>query len=74
MPRLFFIQFAADVYSFCNRRITDKNAGIRNAQANSHAAGFAKQAPKYPHKGTNQNPTIVRAIISATPANIARPE
>ena len=50
------------------------NAGTRKASANIHASGLAKQAAEKPNIGTNTSPMSERAIISATPANIAKPE
>ena len=47
---------------------------MRKKQAKNQATGLAMQAAKYPHRGTNQTPTMARAIISATPANMARLE
>ena len=50
------------------------NAGTRKASARIHASGLAKQAAEKPNIGTNTSPMSERAIISATPANIAKPE
>lgn len=50
------------------------NAGTRKASAKIHASGLAKQAAEKPNIGTNTSPMSERAIISATPANIAKPE
>ena len=50
------------------------NAGIRKLSANIHARGLAKHAALKPNTGTSASPTRDRAIISATPANMANPE
>lgn len=62
------------IYCFCSSCRQWMNAGTRKASARIHASGLAKQAAEKPNIGTNTSPMSERAIISATPANIAKPE
>ena len=47
------------------------HTGEHIAQVISRSLEFAKQAPVNPAAGTTHTATTVRAIISASPANIA---
>ena len=47
-------------------------AGTRNITAKTQAVGSPKQIAQKPHKGTATTLTKIRAIISATPENMAR--
>ena len=54
--------------------LTLKYAGIRNAHANTHASGDAKQANMKPNFGTINTPIKPLANISITPEVTAKTE
>ena len=51
-----------------------KNAGIRNTSANSHAMGWARQVPANPIICTTTVAARIRAIISMIPDKMANTE
>ena len=59
---------------FATFSLHQKNAGIRNTSANSHAMGWARQVPANPIICTTTVAARIRAIISMIPDKMANTE